>query len=291
MVFAARRLYGLLSTSPEAARLFTPTFGRYSSLLRNQVLVDEVTDFSPVQLRCMAAITQPELRSFFACGDFNQRVTTWGMRSPEEMRWAVPDIETWSIAHSYRQSAELQSFSGRLAGKAPGESPSEAAAVVHSSSPEGAEHQGLPPALGKGLADTAAVSSWIAARIVEIETSLQQLPTIAILVRAENQVEPMATALANDLANSNIRVVACPEGRVRGSENEVRVFDVQHIKGLEFEAVFFVGIDRLAAAQPDLFDKYLYVGATRAATYLGLTCEGDLPPGLGRLDLPFTEHW
>ena len=29
--------------------------------------------------------------------------------------------------------------------------------------------------------------------------------------------------------------------------NDVRVFDIQHIKGLEFEAVFFVGVDRLAA--------------------------------------------
>ncbi len=46
---------------------------------RNQVLVDEATDFSPLQLACMAALTHPRLRSFFACGDFNQRLTTWGL--------------------------------------------------------------------------------------------------------------------------------------------------------------------------------------------------------------------
>ena len=46
--------------------------------LRSQVVVDEATDFSPIQLACMAALAHPRLRSFFACGDFNQRLTTWG---------------------------------------------------------------------------------------------------------------------------------------------------------------------------------------------------------------------
>jgi len=63
-------------------------------------------------------------------------------------------------------------------------------------------------------------------------------------------------------------------GQTVGQDNDVRVFDVQHIKGLEFEAVFFVDVDELAERLPTLFDRYLYVGATRAATYLGLTCAG-----------------
>jgi tetratricopeptide (TPR) repeat protein len=65
-------------------------------------------------------------------------------------------------------------------------------------------------------------------------------------------------------------------GLVVGDAREVRIFDVRHIKGMEFEAVF-VGIDRLAERIPDLFLRFLYVGVTRAATYLGLTCETDLP--------------
>jgi DNA helicase IV len=76
-----------------------------------------------------------------------------------------------------------------------------------------------------------------------------------------------------------------------GKENDVRVFDIQHIKGLEFEAVFFVGVDRLASSQPELFDKYLYVGTTRAATYLGMTCDGSLPTALEPLRGMFAEHW
>ena len=82
-------------------------------------------------------------------------------------------------------------------------------------------------------------------------------------------------------------------GDVKAIEQEgnVRVFDIQHIKGLEFEAVFFVAIDRLASSRPDLFDKYLYVGTTRAATYLGITCEGVLPTGIEDLRPHFCEGW
>lgn len=52
-------------------------------LYRNQILVDEVTDFSPFQLGCMVALSHPQLRSFFACGDFHQRLTVWGTSSEE----------------------------------------------------------------------------------------------------------------------------------------------------------------------------------------------------------------
>ena len=61
---------------------------------------------------------------------------------------------------------------------------------------------------------------------------------------------------------------------------------------IEFEAVFFVGIDELAARQPQLFDKYLYVGATRAATYLGITCSSaELPGRIAPLEKVFANSW
>jgi DNA helicase IV len=111
-------------------------------------------------------------------------------------------------------------------------------------------------------------------------------------VNGEDHVQSVAAQLNDRLAVYNVRCTACPNGQVRGQENDVRVFDVQHIKGLEFEAVFFVGVDELARNQPDLFDKYLYVGATRAATYLGLTCEASkLPERLRELEAEFGRGW
>ena len=52
------------------------------------------------------------------------------------------------------------------------------------------------------------------------------------------------------------------------------------LAGLEFEAVFFVGVDALVARHDELFGNFRFVGITRAATYLGLTCESVLPPAL-----------
>ena len=94
---------GLLDTGNPARS----TLERLERLYQTQVLVDEATDFSPIQLACMAVLARPGTRSFFACGDFNQRVTSWGTRSIEEMRWALPDIETKSVSVAYRQSRHL----------------------------------------------------------------------------------------------------------------------------------------------------------------------------------------
>lgn len=72
----------------------------------------------------------------------------------------------------------------------------------------------------------------------------------------------------------------------------MRVFSIEHIKGLEFEAVFFADVDRLAEAQPELFDRYIYVGATRAATFLGLTCSAPrMPEELVGADLSYGQSW
>jgi hypothetical protein len=104
-------------------------------------------------------------------------------------------------------------------------------------------------------------------------------------------VQPIADALGRALEDTNIEVEACLGGKAVGQETDVRVFAVEYIKGLEFEAVFFVGVDHLAQVHPDLYDKYLYVGTTRAATYLGFTCEGSLPPPLSALREMFVQSW
>jgi hypothetical protein len=118
------------------------------------------------------------------------------------------------------------------------------------------------------------------------------MPSIAVLVNGEEFVGPLATELDTMLRSLNVRAVPCRDGQAVGQDTDVRVFDVQPIKGLEFEAVFFVGIDELAEGAPRLFDKYLYVGATRARTYLGLTCSGNaLPEKIAKLEDQFVRDW
>jgi len=133
--------------------------------------------------------------------------------------------------------------------------------------------------------------AWISERIREIEKFVRQLPSIAIFVKDDQEVQPIADALGRALEDTNIEVEACLGGKAVGQETDVRVFAVEYIKGLEFEAVFFVGVDHLAQVHADLYDKYLYVGTTRAATYLGFTCEGSLPHPLSALHTMFVQGW
>ena len=254
-------------------------------LYRNQIVVDEAADFSPLQLACMAALSHPWLRSFFACGDFHQRLTRWGSRSLEDLLPVLPGLEVREIAVTYRQTRQLNDLAKAIIRIATG---SERGVVL----PENVDSEGVAPALFEaGNSVGIDCIAWIAERVRDIERFVGQMPSTAIFVNSERQIVPLAEALNTVLAQHNIRVVPCPQGQAMGQDNDVRVFDVQHIKGLEFESVFFVGVDELSVLQPELFDKYLYVGATRAATYLGVTCNGVLPNSMEGLRGMFVPDW
>ncbi len=220
-------------------------------LLKTQIAVDEATDFSPIQLACMAALCDPSTRSFVACGDFNQRITEWGSRSMDDLHWVFRDFDIRSINVTYRHSRQLNDLARSIALLSSPKAP-------ESQLPQRVDNEGVEPVLATGLSERGAIAAWLAGRIGEIERFTKTLPSIAVLADAEDDVIPLADALNEVLAGHNIRAVACSRGNLAGQDNDVRVFDVRHIKGLEFEAVFFVGIDRLAERHPDLFDKYLY---------------------------------
>jgi superfamily I DNA/RNA helicase len=265
-LLADRRISRSLVESRYAALL------PFQALYRTQILVDEATDFSPVQLACMAALSDPGAQSFVACGDFNQRITEWGSRSNADLSWVFPDFDIRSISITYRHSRQLNELARSIALLS---SPD----VPEAQLPQRVNNDGFDPVLAYNLATPPLVAGWLAQRITEIEHLAKGIPPVAVLVSDEEEVGPLAAALNQVLGASNIRAVPCINGQLVGQDNDVRVFAVEHIKGLEFEAVFFVGIDRLAERHPDLFEKYLYVGATRAALFLGLTTAGPALPG------------
>ena len=248
-----------------------------------QVFVDEATDLSAVQLACTIELANPKLRSWFACGDLRQRITANGMQDRSELEWlnsaAEIQIDIREIDIGYRQSQRLRDLADALAAL-------DADGKVTTKAPRGSEEADVWPLLGEALSEDK-LAAWLAERIHEVERAIGRLPSIAVFVDGDDLIDPLVKATQGILAERNIPIVGCKEGRVVGDAREVRVFDIQHIKGLEFEAVFFVGIDGLAQRIPDLFQRFFYVGVTRAATYLGLTCDGDLP---GRLE-PVRSHF
>jgi DNA helicase IV len=247
-------------------------------------LIDEAADFASVQLGCIANLANPRIKSVFACGDFNQRVTPWGIRSIDELKMIIADVDVRKITTTYRQSRHLNEFARAILEIFGG---SGDVATV----PADMDFDGERPALVERCSEQASLVSWIAGRIREIERFVGKLPSIAIFVKDDHEVQPIADALGRALEDSNIQVEACLNGKAVGQETDVRVFAVEYIKGLEFESVFFVGVDSLMNAYPEIYDKYLYVGATRAATYLGFTCQESLPGSLAALRSKFVAGW
>lgn len=287
MLRCARSLY---QSATVRRQLDEPRFQYLKSIsgsFRAQILVDEATDFSPIQLACMVALSRPETSSFFACGDFNQRITSWGTRSIEQFSWSSPGIESKTIKTVYRQSRLLNEFSNSLLEVFNGDR------SAGGSVPEHILHDGVAPVLAEDLLHSDDIGTWLFDRIAELERMIgdDAMPSIAVLVNSEEQVGPVAEAMNVLLEEINREALPCRDGQALGQLSQIRVFDVRHIKGLEFEAVFFVGIDDLAESLPELFEKYLYVGATRAATYFGAICHGKLPAAMEPLREQFAKSW
>lgn len=277
----------LLTSYRSRAGFELPTAGPLATfryMQRAQVLVDEATDFSRVQLACMHELAHPAAGSFFLCGDINQRLTLWGLKSNDALDWIGARIERKSITVSYRQSQRLVDVAKQIATIGG----SDADDIIL---PDRLDAEGLPPIWQTHLSDNATIAEWLTQRIHEIDRMVQKATTIAVLVNEEEHVEPLALELNDRLEEINLSAVACKDGKVVGNDRDVRVFNIQHIKGLEFEAVFFVDLDKTIAQHPDLFSKYLYVGATRAATYLGVTFHGDIPEQIEPLAHHFGQDW
>ena len=56
----------------------------------------------------MRSFAHPETKSFFCCGDINQRMTDWGIKSEEEVKTFIPRLETFRLETTYRQSEILE---------------------------------------------------------------------------------------------------------------------------------------------------------------------------------------
>jgi len=251
---------------------------RVSALLdrmRTNICIDEVTDFSPLEIACMERFAHPRRGGVTICGDLMQRVTRDGIDSWEALDELSASFHPCELKIGYRQTASLFEIARQLhAHVAGGDDPGfESAYDIRASDPPALVHK-------LGSSDGAA-AEWLAARVCEIfEICEQRLPSIAILVPTPADVVRLAEALTPILEDMAIEVDASHEGARLGNPSRVRIFPVEAIKGLEFEAVFYVGIDRMAEVHKDLIDKYLYVGLSRARNFLGVSYGRSFPKRL-----------
>ena len=223
----------------------------------------------------MLELSNQKIHSFFACGDFNQRITTFGTQTKEDMQWVSSEFDIRKIENPYRQSKILTNL---------------AKLIVNEDIDETIDTSNeIAPILIENITDIDILALWLKDRINEIEKMVEFLPSIAIFVNSREEVDSLTEALNRVMVNTPVR--GYRDGQSIGNNEEIKIFDIQHIKGLEFEAVFFINVDKLAENRPEIFDKYLYVGTTRATTYLGIVCEQSLPKQIEHTKDMFIDEW
>lgn len=230
------------------------------------IAVDEVTDFSAVQIACMERFARQRRGGVTICGDILQRITAHGLKRWEELEELSSGFAGRELAVSYRQTARLFAIARDLFAHVTETAPNFRSA--HESSTDDPEPLWYRPTEGNPA------TKWLAERIVEIcDLCSGRLPTTAILVPTKNEVHAVCTDLRELLGPHGIEVQASEDGQALGDGERVRIFPIEFIKGLEFEVAFYVGLDQMAAVHKELVDKYFYVGLSRARSFLGVTCE------------------
>ncbi len=197
-----------------------------------------------------------------------QRITPWGLNDWNELEF-IGKFDQHQVNIVYRQSPKLLRVAGLLYEKIIGTKPPFKSAFHDS---EADQHP-----LRVHINNDQSLGEWISKRLVEIYQINGKLPSTAIFVAEDEQIADVVTTLKEPLNENSFMIRGCPRGEILGVEGKVGVFSIKYIKGLEFESVFFVNIDQIAAKVPELIDKYLYVGLTRASSFLAVTYSTEFP--------------
>jgi hypothetical protein len=237
--------------------------------------IDEASDFSLIELACMHSFSHPLYNCTTLSGDLMQRMTREGLSDWETFIKYVGDGEIRSLQTSYRQSPTLLELAKLFYEKVTGKK------ALYNSYTSISPYEPKPEV--KQINNIEDKVIWIAQKIQTIyRTYGNKIPSIAIFVPTNELVLSFAKDLKNCdmLADSGIDVQGVSEEGGLMQKGKVGIFNIQNIKGLEFEAVFFIDIDRIEDSNTELLQKYVYVGLSRAAYYLFITYHSKLPDGL-----------
>lgn len=238
----------------------------YREVTRPIIGIDEVTDFSIVDIYAMMSIARTEFSSITLCGDIMQRLTTSGFNQWGELNTIIPKdkLKLVSLKTSYRQSSILLDVAREMYTDTIGQEPNYVAYM---------KSRKVPSPLMYVSQNESSKINWIEQRIQEVYKAYgKRLPSIAIFLNDKNAIKPFVEQLQDTdfIYESSINVVDGSGGNVLADSNQIRVYPIDVVKGMEFDVVFFHNIDSTSLT-PDLVKRYIYVGVSRAAFFLGIT--------------------
>lgn len=237
----------------------------YDEISRPIIGVDEATDFCVCDIYAMQSLLTRGFNSFTLCGDMMQRLTDYGIKSWSELEGVIPNIIEVKMKTSYRQSKKLLDVAKRIYADTLDKKPNYSAFMKSNKVPE--------PLVFVDTNEDAKIT-WISKRIEEVYRAYgEQLPSIAIFVNDKGYIPAFIQRLQNtDFFKAHkIHVLDGTDHEINKGLNHICVYSIDVVKGMEFDVVFFHNIDKLSIIDTERIKRYIYVGVSRAAFFLGIT--------------------
>ena len=237
----------------------------YDEISRPIIGVDEATDFCVCDIYAMQSLLTREFNSFTLCGDMMQRLTDYGIKSWSELEGVIPNIIEVKMKTSYRQSKKLLDVARRIYADTLGKKPNYTAFMKSNKVPD--------PLVFVDTNEENKIA-WISKRIEEVYRAYgEQLPSIAIFLTDKGYIPAFIQRLQNTdfFKTHSIHVLDGRNLKVNKGLSHICVYPIDVVKGMEFDVVFFHNIDKSSIEDIERIKRYVYVGVSRAAFFLGIT--------------------
>lgn len=267
-------LVGFINTLVKQIKLATNSKIRhdfieaYEEVSRPIIGIDEATDFSICDIYAMQSLLTCDFYSLTLCGDMMQRMTDYGIKSWDELNGVVPDPMVVKMKTSYRQSKKLLEVAKQLYHDTLGEMPNYRAFMKSNK---------VPAPLIYSNENEFSKIEWISKRIADVYRAYgEQLPSIAVFVNDKGYIPKFVENLQNEefFMKNNVKVMDGTSENCNIADDYINVYPIDVVKGMEFDVVFFHNVDNFSF-DFEILKRYIYVGVSRAAFFLGITLSED----------------
>lgn len=241
--------------------------GAYKTLCRPVIGVDEATDYGLIDYYGIKSFGHYAVCSYTLCGDIMQLMKEGGVSDWYSLNTPIlfENIDIHKLNISYRQSEELLKLADKIFEMEKGYKSKYECYL---------KGRQTPKPLWIETDDVDEKAEWISERVLEIIKAYDnKMPTIAVFTNSKESADNLANAIMDIdiLSPAGIEVRVCSDNNLEGDKT-LRIFPIDQVKGMEFEAAFFYDVDEIESSS--LINKYLYVGLSRASMYLAVTSNG-----------------
>lgn len=222
----------------------------------HHVVIDEAQDFSPFQIYIIKEMTIGN--SFTILGDLSQAIYDFqGIDNWNDFKEVFQETGYFELTRSYRSTKEIIEFANEV--------------IKHAEIPVGL----ATPVFRSGKKVKIISTEDQFAEIVKTLQNIQKenVKTIAIIGRTDEECRDIYEKLT--AAGIAVNVIEANQSKYEGG---ISVVPVYLAKGLEFDAVLLIDVDKEHYKDTKHDAKLLYVGCTRALHDLRIFHTGDVSP-------------